>query len=352
MAAERPSHRMPITFPSPPARILILKPSAIGDVVHTLPVLNLLRRTYPQSHIAWLVTPACAGLLERHPQLDEVIRFDRKGYGQGYKSVAALKGLFGFVRSLREKQFDLVLDVQGLFRSGWLAWQTRASHRVGFKNAREGAPLFYTHRVDVGKTEQHAIERYLTLAEAVGCPRGPVEYVFAVDDEDRRHMASLVPQRYAVLMPGANWETKRWPAERFAALVGPLRQRFGLESVIAGGPDAEPLAALAPSAVNLAGKTSLRQVVALLERAALVIANDTGPMHIAAALNRPLVTPYGPTNPVRTGPHRRDDSVIRLDIACSPCYSRKCSHVSCLNWLAIEPVLELAREQLGRTFKL
>src|SRR5438045_1689880 len=116
MAAERPSHRMPITFPSPPARILILKPSAIGDVVHTLPVLNLLRRTYPQSNIAWLVTPACAGLLERHPQLDEVIRFDRKGYGQGYKSVAALKGLFGFVRSLREKQFDLVLDVQGLFR--------------------------------------------------------------------------------------------------------------------------------------------------------------------------------------------------------------------------------------------
>src|SRR5829696_1755850 len=167
-----------ISFPSPPARILILKPSAIGDVVHALPVLNLLRKTYPTAHIAWLVTPACAGLLDGHPQLNEVLRFDRKGYGQGYKSVAALKGLFAFVRSLREQKFDLVLDLQGLFRSGYLAWQTRAPHRVGFRSAREGAPLFYTHRVDVGTAEQHAIERYLTLAEAVGCPREPVEYVF------------------------------------------------------------------------------------------------------------------------------------------------------------------------------
>jgi lipopolysaccharide heptosyltransferase II len=175
-----------------------------------------------------------------------------------------------------------------------------------------------------------------------------VEYVFAVDDEDRRHVASRVPERYAVLMPGANWETKRWPAERFAALVGPLKQRFGLDSVIAGGADAEPLAALAPMVVNLVGKTNLRHVVALLERAALVIANDTGPMHIAAALNRPLVTPYGPTNPVRTGPHRHHDSVIRLDIACSPCYSRKCSHMSCLNWLGVDSVLALAELQIAQ----
>src|SRR3954452_11325329 len=102
---------MPITFEQLPARILILKPSAIGDVVHALPVLNLLRKTYPQAHIAWLVTPACAGLLQGHPLLNEVVLFDRKGYGQGYKSIAALKGLFGFIRALRKQQFDLVLDL-------------------------------------------------------------------------------------------------------------------------------------------------------------------------------------------------------------------------------------------------
>jgi lipopolysaccharide heptosyltransferase II len=204
--------------------------------------------------------------------------------------------------------------------------------------------------VPVGSAEQHAIDRYLTLAEAVGCARRPVEFRFAVDDEDRRHVAGLVPPRpYAVLMPGTNWATKQWPVERFAALVAPLRERLKLEAVVAGGPDTTDLAARIPGATNLAGKTNLRQLVALLERAALVVANDSGPMHVAAALGRPLVTPYGPTNPVRTGPYGRAESVVRLDIPCSPCYSRSCSHQSCLQWLGIEPVLRLAEAEISRT---
>ena len=339
----------PVVFSSPPRRILIIKPSAIGDVVHSLPVLNLLRRRFPDAHIAWLVTPACAGLLERHPQLDEVIRFERREYGKGYKSPRALVGLFQFMRELRGRRFDLVIDLQGLFRSGWLAWQTRAAVRVGFANAREGATLFYTHRVPTGSPEQHAIERYLTLAEAVGCAREPVVFPFAVDDRDRERVRSMVPSdRYAVLMPGANWETKRWPVDRFAEAGRAARERFGLEPVIAGGPDASPLVALMPDAINLVGRTNLRELVALLERAALVIANDSGPMHIAAALGRPLVVPFGPTNPIRTGPFRRLESVVRLDIPCSPCYSRTCSHTSCLNWLKSEPIVELAEKQIRR----
>ncbi len=338
----------PIPFKSPPRRILIIKPSAIGDVVHCLPVLNLVRTRYPDAHISWLVTPACAGLLERHPQLDEVIRFERRELGKGYKSLRALLALFKFARELRAKQFDLVIDLQGLFRSGWLSWQTRAPYRLGFSSAREGGWIFYTHRVPTGTKEQHAIERYLTLAQAAGCEREPVEYHFAVDDEDRARVAAMVPHdRYAVLLPGANWETKRWPAERFAALAPVLSERFGVTPVIAGGPDAAPLAALLPNAVNLVGKTNLRELVALIERADLVIANDSGPMHIAAALNRPLVTPFGPTNPVRTGPHRRMKSVVSLNIACSPCYSRQCSHQSCLQGMDINPVLRAAEQQMA-----
>jgi lipopolysaccharide heptosyltransferase I len=338
---------IPIDFQIPPRRILIIKPSAIGDVVHALPVLNLMRRRWPAAHIAWLVTPACAGLLERHPQLDEVVRFERRELGKGWRSPRAALELYRFTRALRDARFDLVVDLQGLFRSGWLAAATRAPVRVGPANAREGAWLFYTHRVPTGAIEQHAIERYLTIAEALGCERGPVEFVFAVDDGDRGHVAQLVPGgRYAVLMPGANWETKQWPVEHFAGLVAPLRERFGLDSVVAGGPDVAGLAAQVPGAVNLAGRTNLRQLVALLERAALVVANDSGPMHVAAALGRPLVTPYGPTNPVRTGPYGRGDSVVRLDIACSPCYSRRCSHQSCLRCLTIDPVLESAARQM------
>jgi lipopolysaccharide heptosyltransferase I len=337
----------PIAFPAPPRRILIIKPSAIGDVVHALPVLNLLRRRWPAAHVSWLVTPACAGLLDRHPMLDEVIRFERKELGKGWRSPRAAIELVRFTRDLGRRKFDLVIDLQGLFRSGWLAFATGAPYRVGPANAREGAWLFYTHRVPTGTPEQHAIERYLTVAQAVGCERSPVEFPFAVDDADRHYVARLTPARYAVLMPGANWLTKQWPVERFAALVGPLRERFGLDSVVAGGPDTSHLAEKIPATANLAGRTNLRQLVALLERAELVVANDSGPMHIAAALGRPLVTPFGPTNPVRTGPYRRMDSVLRVDIPCSPCYSRRCSHVSCLKWIEPDSVLELARSQMN-----
>jgi lipopolysaccharide heptosyltransferase I len=338
---------MILQLPAPPERILIIKPSAIGDVVHALPVLALLRRRWPQAHISWLLTPGCAGLLERHPMLDEVILFDRGYYGRGWRDPVSALRLLGFTTRLRRRQFDLVIDLQGLFRSGYLAWQTRAPLRIGFRNARELSPLFYTHRVAIDTPEQHAVERYLKIVAALGCATDRVEFPFALDDDDRSDVAAMLPQGrpYAVLLPGTNWMTKRWPVERFAALVTPLRERFGLETVVAGGASDQALGQQI-GGINLAGKTSLRQLVALLERAAVVIANDSGPMHIAAALGRPLVTLYGPTNPIRTGPFGRPESVLRLDMPCSPCYSRRCSHQSCLQWLEIAPVLKLAEAQM------
>ena len=356
----------PITLPFRPGRILIIKPSAIGDVVHALPVLNLLRRKWPEAHITWLVTPTCAGLVQNHPLLNETILFDRRGWATA--SIGALRGLWQFSRMLREKQFDLVIDLQGLLRSGWMSRTTKAPVRVGFANARELAPLFYTHRVPIHTMEQHAIERYLSVAEALGCPRAPVEFHFAVDEPDRASVRELLQtdEPYAVLMPGTNWITKRWPPDYFAAVIGPLWEQFGLRTVIAGGPGdaklAEQVLSSTPTpgnprpgdksardrVVDLVGRTNLRQTVALLERASLVLANDSGPMHIAAALGRPLVTPYGPTNPVRTGPFRRLDTVIRLDLPCSPCYSRSCSHISCIRWLTPEMILAQVSIALGR----
>lgn len=338
----------PIEFPSPPQRILIIKPSSIGDVVHALPVLGLLRKKWPEASISWMVTPACAGLVDGHPLLDETIYFERRKFGAGWRNPRAAASFLKFTGGLRDRKFDLVIDLQGLFRSGWLAAQTRAPVRIGFANAREMAWMFYTHRVPIQTMEQHAIDRYLAVMEALGCGRSPVEFVFPTTAEDRSQVDEMLRgvKNFAVLLPGTNWPTKRWPAEHFAAIVGPLRKRFGLQSVIAGGPDVAELARQIDG-TNLVGKTNLRQLAVLLERASLVIANDSGPMHIAAALGRPLVTPFGPTNPIRTGPYQRMDSVIRLDIPCAPCYSRKCSHQSCLKWLAIEPVLELAEKQLA-----
>lgn len=340
----------PLPFDThPPQRILIIKPSSLGDVTHALPVLRLVRRKWPAAHISWLVAPFCAGLLEGNPDLNDVILFDRKRYGSAWKSWRAGLELWRFHRDLRRQRFDLVIDLQGLFRSGWLARATGAPVRIGFENAREGAPWFYTQRVPVPSLDVHAVDRYLSVAAALGCEAGPAEFSFPHTDEDRRTIDAFIPpgERYAVLMPGANWETKRWPVENFAALVEPLKERFGLRSVLSGGADVIELAQRVPQALNLAGKTNLRQLVALLERADLVVANDSGPMHIAAALGRPLVTVFGPTNPVRTGPYGRPECVVRANIDCAPCYSRRCSHTSCLQKLSIEPILTCAARQLS-----
>jgi lipopolysaccharide heptosyltransferase I len=335
-------------FDAPPRKILIIKPSAIGDVVHTLPILNLLRRRWPDAHISWLITPGCAGLLQGHPQLDELILFNRKMLGRTSNIVSGINELATFGHELRQRNFDLVVDLQGLFRSGFLAMLTGAPIRVGSTNAREFGWMFCTHLAPVRTWQQHAIERYLAIAEFLGWGRSPVEFIFPTDDSDRQYVASLLPtgSPYAVLFPGTNWPTKRWPVERFASLIEPLREQFGLESVLAGGPDAAAFASAMPGAINLTNRTNLRQLVALLERAELVIAPDTGPMHIAAALNRPLVTMYGPTSPIQTGPYSRLDTVLQLDIPCSPCFSRSCSHRSCLVQMGIDPVLKLAAEQI------
>ncbi len=339
---------MTIPLSKDPERILLIKPSSLGDVVHALPVLNLLRRRFPGAKISWMLAAACAGLLEGHPQLDEIVLFDRKRLGTAWKSPAALRELWDFDQRLRAREFDLVIDLQGLFRSGWLAWRTGSPLRVGLANAREAAWLFYNRRVPIATLEQHAVDRYLAVAEAAGCGREPVEFPFHVTEEDRAHVDALIPpaEKFAVLLPATNWATKRWPVERFAAIAGEIEKRFGLKSVVAGAADAAALAPRIGAHFDVTGKTKLRQLVALLQRASLVIANDSGPMHIAAALGRPLVCVFGPTNPVRTGPYGRNDSVVRVTIPCAPCYSRTCSHRSCLEWLEIEPVLRVAEKQI------
>ena len=148
---------MTIDLPNPPQRILLIKPSAIGDVVHTLPVWNLLQKHWPDAQISWLVTPACAGLLDGLPGLN-VIRFERGRLANAWRSASAAKELFGLGKWLREMRFDIVIDLQGLVRSGWMAWESRAPVRVGFDNAREFAWAFYSHRVPIETAEQHATD--------------------------------------------------------------------------------------------------------------------------------------------------------------------------------------------------
>jgi lipopolysaccharide heptosyltransferase I len=340
--------------------ILILKPSAIGDVVHALPVLAGLRRRFPAARIAWLVNPGCADVLDGHPALDEVILFERERFGRMTRSADAALGFARLLGELRRRRFDLALDLQGLFRSGFLAAASGARVRVGLSDAREFAGVFHTHRIDAGPPDAHAVDRLWRVAAALGCPGGPTDFAVAPSPQARAGADRLLAEAgippgapFAVLVVGAMWATKLWSAEGFAAVARGLAARRGLPSVILGGAGdsvrAERVAALCDgAAANLAGRTGLREAVAVLARATVVITNDTGPMHIAAALDRPLVGVFGPTSPERTGPFRRPASVVRAaGVACSPCYRRRCpTQMECMSGVTAEQVLSAAEREL------
>ena len=344
-------------------RILLIKPSSLGDVIHALPVLHGLRRRYPRAHLAWLVSVTCRGLIDVHPEIDEIVPFDRRYYGRMLRSPAAAAAFFGFVRALRARRFDCVIDLQGLFRSGFLTRATGAGVRIGFANAREGAPLAYTHRIPAGPPDEHAVDRNYRVAAMLGFADVPIAFPLHVQPAARKHVASLLAASdvnpagpYAVLTPGARWETKLWPAAKMAEMADELYRRHDLHVVVAGAPDEMAICAAVERAAtrpvaNVCGKTGLAELVALIDGAALLVSNDSGPMHIGAALGRPVVGLFGPTNPDRTGPYSPTARVVQRGLDCSPCYLKKvslCPHDhACLRGLEPEVVAQVVASMLA-----
>ncbi len=343
-------------------RILIIKPSSPGDIIHALPVLHGLRCRYPQAHLAWLVATPFANLIEADPALDEVVPFDRRRFGRMATSPRVALEFLAFVKELRARRFDLVIDLQGLFRSGFLARASGAPARIGFADARELAWVFYNHRINRGPPDRHAAIRNYDVADILGFADAEMDFSITVTAADRHHTASLLKEaglegesRYAVLVPGTRWETKCWTPDRYGRLAASIRQKHGLSSVLVGGPTDTAIGDIAANAsdsaaVNLCGRTTLRQLAALIERSSIVVTADSTPMHLAAALDRPLVALFGPTNPRRTGPHGRGADVVRLDLECSPCYLRnlrQCPHDHrCMDRLTVEEVAEAVAPRL------
>jgi len=361
---------MSLRFPGA-RRILLIKPSSLGDVVHALPVLAALRKAYPAAHLAWLVSTSFAPLLAGHPLLDEVIPFDRRHYGRMLRSLHSAADFLGFCRGLRRRRFDLVIDLQGLFRSGFLAWVSGAPARVGPRAAREGGALFYSLRVDEPPPradsrsdtgDVHAVERNLHIARALGLDVSVPAFPLALRADELVSADAKLTQaagqplpRFIAALPGARWASKRWPATHWAALLDALHAAGLPPTVLLGGPDERGeadaiIAATRAPLVDLVGRTSLRELTAVLARAALVVCMDSGPMHIAAALTRPLVALFGPTNPGRTGPYSDTAHVVRLALPCSPCYARRCplGHQDCLRTLDVQRVRAAVLEQWRR----
>ncbi|MEJ2092284.1 MAG: lipopolysaccharide heptosyltransferase I [Syntrophobacterales bacterium] len=341
-------------MPSRKPRILLVKLSSLGDVIHTLPTLEALRSLYPEGHITWLVEEAQAPVLAGHPALDEVWAMPRPRLGND-RFGENLRDVFRVARRLRKQPFDLVIDLQGLFKSAvWVAL-TRSSRKLGYDRTRELSYLALTERLTPYDPEAHAVWRYFNVARSLGAPAAIPRFRLGLPlPADLSHFIPLgTSQPLAVLHPGARWSTKLWPTAHWARLCDWLAREKGCQVVITGSPrDRELVEEIVAQAemplLNLTGRTSLAELTAVLRQAHLAVTTDTGPMHLAAALGTPVVALFGPTAPWRTGPFGEGHEVVRLGLDCSPCFQRACPEPRCLLDLPVAQVQEAVEKILVR----
>ena len=321
-------------------RVLIIKPSSLGDIIHALPAVNLIRRRYPDAHLAWLVNTGFTSLLQNCPLIDEIIPFPR----HEFRKLPAL------VKRLRQNPYNLVIDLQGLLRSGLLTAVTGARRRVGFAAtfAREGAHLAYNEIVPVGRP--HAVERNLLVARHLGCDwTGAIEFPLGTTAACQTSVTALLAGLTAPIAvnPAARWPTKFWGDDKFAAVI---RHLPAARVILTGAAtEAARIAGIAPACRNLAGQTDLAQLTEIYRRCAVVITNDSGPMHLAAAVGTPVVAIFGPTDPAITGPYGKQHRVLRAGIECSPCLSPRCRHtprMECMELVTVDQVLAAVRPLL------
>jgi lipopolysaccharide heptosyltransferase II len=358
----RKSKRTPLAE-YPAERIALVKPSALGDIVHSLPVLHALRHRYPRVHITWIVNRSYEPLLQGHPDLDATLAVDRDAFRPGL-----LKGLAtvaGFLQDIRRQHFDLVVDLQGLLRTGLMMLVSGAERKVGLCSAREGASWFYTdllgpppratNPAGAIKADFHAVDRYWQVAEALGVGHLPKRFLIPIPDADQQWAALRLgpwPRPWMMMNVGTRWETKRWPAAFFADLAQRALRRYGGTVVLVGGSDEVSLAkgvtsALPHQSFDLTGKTSLPQLAAILSQADVVVSNDSGPLHLAVALGRPVVAPFTCTSPLRTGPYHGREGAVATKVWCAASYRKRCARMDCMKeltpdrlWPALEATLE------------
>ena len=350
----------------PPQKILIVKLSAIGDVVQTLPMMEALRRHYPQAQIDWLVEEEACDLLISHPALKRVLVSRRKTWQKRLFRRGDIRSTLGemgkFIRELRSVEYDWIIDNHGIFKSGLLVFLSRGRRKIGFQAspgiADEGNYLFTRERYKPLNIEKHALERYLDLIAQAGVMVGKPALNFPVPANALLGAEKLLQKNgfarhpLIIIHPIAKWPTKQWPLANFAKVAHALAQT-GASVVFTGGADDEKSVRqlwegiqTPPQVLNLAGQTNLRELAGLFSLSDLVLTPDTGPMHLAAAVQAPLIALFGPTAPWRTGPYGNGHVILRKPLACSPCFQKKCPTMECMNSLSVEEVLEAAKQKL------
>lgn len=331
-----------------PRRICLIKPSALGDVVQTLPLLPVLNECYPDATITWVISKSFAGLLEGHPLIDELLIFDRRGtWGSWWQ----------LLRQLRAKKFDLVFDLQGLLRTGIMTWATKAPVRVGLETAREGSHWATNCTIPGTSRSVPAHARNWRVAEVLGFGLFPREVTLgwesSVFEWYREQFSGRGTRPVLAISPGAQWVTKRWPVEKYAAVAERAILELGMSICVVGSPAEIELAASLEAAIrtsipdapvrNLAGKTSLKQLAAVLGLADMTLSNDSGPLHLAAELGTPSVGVFLCTDPDRSGPPGEQHVMVSTEVECRASYKKQCllagdQHMCCMKELSIERV--------------
>lgn len=334
--------------------ILLIKMSSLGDILHTLPFAAELRKLYPNAKISWLVHPQFAGFVPDAPVIDEVLYFDKKKFnsmslGDKYRYFCEMKKL------LQSKHFDLVLDMQGLFKSAVLAAISGCDERLGYCELREGS-AFVSKAITGAHSKEHVIERYLDVARYLGAdvPVGELDFPMPNLDKETASVWEKLQAKgmakdseYVVMVPGARWWTKEWPLEHYAKLANMIINGSEKYVVLAGGPDDAVKGAKVKElsnndyVIDMTGQTSLRELAALIKGCKYYVSADTGPLHFAAALKKPLVAMYGPTKADRTGPYGSKNSTVLLSPAkCKGCLKKKCDDWHCMHDITPEQVYE------------
>lgn len=327
--------------------MLVVRLGSLGDLVHTLPAVASLRESFPGARIDWLVEQKWSALLDGGAVLNDVIPLARGSWN----------ALGATVRQLRATRYACAIDFQGLYKSALLAFLSGAPRRVGFgrRVAREGgAAFFYTERVTPGA--EHVVDHNLALAEAVGARRSTCRFSLRVpveaDAEVARRLAAGV-REYFVVSPGGGWRSKCWPPERYGQLCRELMRRHTWRAVVNVGPSerglAEAVCRAATPVEPVVLSTGIPQLMALLRSARIVVAGDTGPLHLAVALGTAVVGLYGPTNPKRNGPYCAEDIVVRNASPEETTYKRSESYSPAMLSISVEQVISAVEERLAKT---
>jgi 3-deoxy-D-manno-octulosonic-acid transferase/heptosyltransferase-1 len=358
--------RMSPTKGLEPRSILIVKLSAIGDVIQTFPMVEALKKQYPQARIDWVVEEDASDILVGYPVLNRVIISRRKSWQkflfQRQKIRGTLREIGRFIHDLRGQDYDWVIDNHGVFKSGLLVFLSRGRRKIGFEAsagiADEGNYLFTNERYRPLSIERHALERYLNLVYQIGVEAGPASLEFFVPPEFRKKAEDLLRENgflsrpIVVIHPMAKWETKQWPLENFARLISAFSQRRASVVVTGGREDEEPVREIlrqvnsSSKVLNLVGRTGLRELAGIFILSNLVLTPDTGPMHLAAAVKAPLIALFGPTAPWRTGPYGDDHVILRKPLECCPCFKKVCVAKECMKSISVDEVLAVAEKKL------